>query len=248
MRTSEYGMQTFENAQSQTVVSDRSTRCEMGFTILQGKGDIVVKHAEDHIDTNLWCHPQKSLAHRHQTFGRLTVTHFMLGFVLFWAVFLINRAAQAMELGEIPPRVELKGKLGGRLDGTPWSSAELQGKVYVLFYVDPDERDTNNEASDALARENFPGEKFQSVAIINMAATWLPNFAISSGLKDKQRRYPRTIYVRDYKKVLVNAWKIADDSSNVLAFDKKGRLIFRKDGRLTPEEIQRLIRVIRDHL
>ncbi|NWF93590.1 MAG: transcriptional regulator [Syntrophaceae bacterium] len=153
-----------------------------------------------------------------------------------------------MELGEIPPRVELKGKLGGRLDGTPWSSAELQGKVYVLFYVDPDERDTNNEASDALARENFPGEKFQSVAIINMAATWLPNFAISSGLKDKQRRYPRTIYVRDYKKVLVNAWKIADDSSNVLAFDKKGRLIFRKDGRLTPEEIQRLIRVIRDHL
>jgi predicted transcriptional regulator len=81
-----------------------------------------------------------------------------------------------------------------------------------------------------------------------MAATWLPNFAISSSLKDKQKRYPRTIYVRDDKKVLVNAWKIADDSSNVLAFDKQGKLIFRKDGKLTTDEIQRLIKAIRDHL
>jgi YtfJ family uncharacterized protein len=164
------------------------------------------------------------------------------------AVFLTGQIAQAFEIGDIPPRVELREKLGGRLDGKPWSSDELQGKVYVLFYVDPDEKDTNNDASEALDRENFPADKFQSVGIINMAATWLPNFAISSALKDKQKRYPRTIYVRDYKKVLVKAWKIADDSSDVLAFDKKGRLIFRKDGKLTPGEIQSLIKVIRDHL
>ena len=54
--------------------------------------------------------------------------------------------------------------------------------------------------------------------------------------------------MRDYKKVLVQAWKIADDSSNVLAFDKKGKLIFRKDGKLTNEEIQKLIKAIRDNL
>lgn len=174
--------------------------------------------------------------------------HLVKGFIFVLAVFLLNPSARAIELGEIPPKVELKEKLGGRMDGTPWSSAELQGKVYVLFYVDPDEKDTNNEASDALDREKFPSEKFQSVGIINMAATWLPNFAISSALKDKQTRYPKTIYVRDYKKVLVNVWKVADDSSNVLAFDKKGKLIFRKDGKLTAEEIQTLIKVIRDHL
>ena len=174
--------------------------------------------------------------------------HHVKWLIPFLSVFLINQAAQAVEIGEIPSKVELKEKLGGRLDGKPWSSEELQGKVHVLFYVDPDEKDTNNDASEALDRENFPGDKFQSVGIINMAATWLPNFAISSALKDKQKRYPRTLYVRDYKKVLVNAWKIADDSSDVLAFDKKGRLIFRKDGKLTAEEIQTLIKVIRDHL
>jgi YtfJ family uncharacterized protein len=176
------------------------------------------------------------------------VKHLVKCLIFVLAVFLINPAAQAIELGEIPPKVELREKLGGRLDGKPWSSEELQGKVHVLFYVDPDEKDTNNDASEALDREKFSSDKFQSVGIINMAATWLPNFAISSAIKDKQKRYPKTIYVRDYKRVLVSAWKIADDSSNVLAFDKKGKLIFRKDGKLTVEEIQTLIKVIHDHL
>lgn len=164
------------------------------------------------------------------------------------AVLLMSQPGQAIEIGEIPPSVELKEKWGGRLDGKPWSSEELKGKIHVLFYVDPDEKDTNNDASEALNREKFPADSFQSVGIINMAATWLPNFAISSALKDKQKLYPTTIYVRDYKKLLVNAWKVTDDSSNVLAFDKSGRLIFRKDGKLTAEEIQKLIKIIRDHL
>ena len=174
--------------------------------------------------------------------------HLVKCLIFVSAVFLINQAAQAIEIGEIPPKVELRERLGGRLDGKPWSSEELQGKVHVLFYVDPDEKDTNNDASEALDREKFSSDKFQSVGIINMAATWLPNFAISSAIKDKQKRYPNTIYVRDYKRVLVSAWEIADDSSNVLALDKKGKLIFRKDGKLTAEEIQTLIKVIHDHL
>jgi YtfJ family uncharacterized protein len=176
------------------------------------------------------------------------VKHLIKCLIFVSAVFLINPAVQAIEIGEIPPKVELREKLGGRLDGKPWNSEELQGKVHVLFYVDPDEKDTNNDASDALNREKFPSDQFHSFGVANMAATWLPNFAISLAIKDKQKRYPETTYVRDYKRVLVNAWKIADESSNVLAFDKKGKLIFRKDGKLTAEEIQKLIKVIHDHL
>jgi YtfJ family uncharacterized protein len=152
------------------------------------------------------------------------------------------------EMGQVPPQVELKDNLGGRLDGKPWSSDELKGKVHVLFYVDPDEKDTNNETSEALDKEKFPKEKFQSVAVINMAATFMPNFLISSSLKEKQEKYPRTLYLRDYKKVLVQQWKLADDSSDILALDKSGKVIFRKDGKLTPEEIQKLLKVIKENL
>jgi YtfJ family uncharacterized protein len=159
-----------------------------------------------------------------------------------------QNAWAGVEMGQPPPVVELKGSLGGRLDKSPWSSEELKGKVHVLFYVDPDEKDLNNEASEALKDERFPRDKFQSFAIINMAATWLPNFAISSALKEKQERYPTTIYVRDYKKVLVKMWEIADDNSNVLVFDKAGRLIYRKDGKLDLADIKKLIKVIYDHM
>ena len=170
---------------------------------------------------------------------------------LIWAglgILLINPIVQAIELGEVPPKVVLKEKLGGRLDGRPWSSEELLGKVHVLFYVDPDEKDTNNAASEAINKEKFPADKFHSYGIINMAATWMPNFAISMALKEKQEKYPKTTYLRDYKKVLVNSWKIADDNSDVLVLDKKGRLIFKKEGKLSDEEIQRLIKVIRDNI
>jgi YtfJ family uncharacterized protein len=168
--------------------------------------------------------------------------------VALFALLGVPQMVYAIELGQVPPKVELQENLGGRLDGTAWRSDELKGKVHVLFYVDPDEKDTNNDASEALDKEKFPAEKFQSVAIINMAATWLPNFAISMSIEDKQKRYPRTIYVRDYKKLLVDAWKIADDSSDILAFDKQGKLVFRKDGKLNTEDIQKLIKSIKDNL
>jgi hypothetical protein len=106
-------------------------------------------------------------------------------------------------MGQVPQQEELRDKRGERVQGGPWSSEELKGKVHVLFYVDPDKKDLNNEASEALNAEKFSFKRFQSVAVINMAATWLPNFAISSALKEKQKRYPKTIYVRDYQKVLV---------------------------------------------
>ena len=59
-----------------------------------------------------------------------------------------------LPIGEIPPTIVLKDDLGGRLDGTEWSSEELvSGKVLVLFYVDPDESDLNNHVSEALMAE-----------------------------------------------------------------------------------------------
>ena len=168
--------------------------------------------------------------------------------IMFAVCLMVQPAWAGLEMGQVPKEVELKGDLGGLLDGSPWSSKELKGKINVIFYVDPDERDLNNDASEALKKEKFPRDKFQSHGIINMDATWLPNFIISSSLEEKQKRYPDTIYVRDYDKVLVKEWGISDDNSDVLAFDNEGKLIFRKDGKLNAEDIQKLIQIIRANL
>ena len=60
-----------------------------------------------------------------------------------------------LPLGEVPPLIELSGDKGGRINGESWSTSELQGKVISLFYVDPDEADLNNDASEALKAEDF---------------------------------------------------------------------------------------------
>ena len=154
-----------------------------------------------------------------------------------------------LPVGEIPPKVVLKDDLGGRLDGTQWSSEELvSGKVIVLFYVDPDESELNNHVSDALKAENYPKEKYGSIGMANMAATWLPNFAINMKLKSKQEQYKSTVYVKDLDKTLVKKWGLSDDNSDVVVFGKDGSVLYSVDGKFTDAQVKEIVKVVWDNL
>src|SRR5690606_27897574 len=95
-------------------------------------------------------------------------------------------ATAAPKLNERPPLVELKGDLGGRIDGSPWTSEMLKDKVWGFFYVDPDHRDLNEHLKEALDKAQFAKEKYGSVAVINMDASWLPNAIIASSIESNQ--------------------------------------------------------------
>jgi len=166
----------------------------------------------------------------------------ILGFLL------VAGSSMAVELGKVPGAVLLSGKNGGRTDGLEWSSKMLKGKVHILFYVDPDKRDLNEPLSQALKKHHFNRKKYASVAVINLAATWLPNVILESKLKAKQKEFPDTIYVKDKKKLLVSKWKLADDNSDILLFDKKGKLIYKKFGKLSDKEIKSLLALIEKNL
>jgi len=168
----------------------------------------------------------------------------MIFLMLFPAMVLAE-----LPIGEIPPKVVLKDDFGGRLDGTQWSSEELvSGKIIVLFYVDPDESELNNHVSDALKAENYPKEKYGSIGMANMAATWLPNFAINMKLKSKQEQYKSTVYVKDLDKTLVNKWGLSDDNSDVVVFGKDGRVLYSVDGKFTDAQVKEIVKVVWDNL
>ena len=150
----------------------------------------------------------------------------------------------SLNIGEVPKEIVVENKNGGQIDGTAWSSTMIKDKVYVLFYVDPDEKDTNNLFSEALKAKNYSLESYGTIAIVNLSATWLPNFAIESALKKKQESYPNTTYVKDKTKFLVKEWELQDDSSNVLVFNKKGELIYNYAGKLDDGEIQKVLNLI----
>ena len=159
-------------------------------------------------------------------------------------ILLATLATFAITVGAVPKEVVIENENGGRIDGTVWNSSMLTGKIHVVFYVDPDEKDTNNEFSEALKAKNYEREKFGSIAIINLKATWLPNFAIESKLEEKQKEYPDTIYVKDKEKVLVKEWDLADDSSDVLVFDQGGKLLYSFAGKLDATEVQKVLVLI----
>jgi hypothetical protein len=157
-------------------------------------------------------------------------------------------ASASPDIGAVPATVVLNGDLGGRVDGTGWSSAMLKDKVWAMFYVDPDKKDINEKLETSLKEQNFPPEKYGSIAVINMDATWLPNGIIASSLKSKQEKYPQTVYVKDMKKHLVKEWKLADDDYNVIVFDKEGKVRFFKTGAFASEDIEKLIATIKEYL
>ena len=151
-----------------------------------------------------------------------------------------------LPVGSTPKTITLQGELGKLVDGGgPWKSDRFKGYVTILFYVDPDESDMNNAASEALKNADLPSDQVRSVAVINMDATLLPNFLIQGKLEDKQKEYQNTLYVMDYKKVLVNEWGLGDHNNDIVIFDKQGKVLFSVDGQLNDSQVKQMLAAVK---
>jgi predicted transcriptional regulator len=159
-------------------------------------------------------------------------------------ILLSSVVAFALNVGETPTEVTLFGENGSCVDGTAWNSNMLKGKVHLLLYVDPDKKEDNEAFIENLNAKKYKNSTFSSIAIINLKATWLPNFAIEKKLKEKQENFPNTLYLKDKTKHLVKEWDLADDSSNVIIFDKEGKVIYTHVGVIKDEEMKRVFALI----
>jgi len=155
----------------------------------------------------------------------------------------------AVTVGEKPKEVVISGENGGMAkDGAAWDSSSIKDKVYVMFYVDPDEKDLNSAFSDALKAKKYDRKNYASIAVVNLAATWKPNVIIESILKSKQKKFPETIYVKDKKSVLVKEWDLADDNNDIVIFDKDGSVLFYKAGKMSKDDMQKAFKIIEAHI
>ncbi len=165
--------------------------------------------------------------------------------ISFIASFL---TALILTVGSVPPFIELSKDEGKLVNGGKFSTEMIKNKVYLVLYVDPDVRNKNDKFVNKIKEQNFDKSKFGSIVIINMSATWLPNFVLNKILKKKQKEFPDTIYVKDFKKVFVKKWGLKDDDYNVLLFDKNGKLLFYKSGKLTDKDTEKVISLVKENL
>ena len=164
------------------------------------------------------------------------------------SILLLCGVVDAIEVGKVPPHVVISGKNGGEVKGSAWDSSMLKGKIYILFYVDPDKKDLNEHLSQTLKAKNYPRDKVNSVAMVNLKATWLPNIVLESLLKSKQKEFPDTLFVKDKQKVMVKKWNLEDDNSDILIFNKQGELIYKKFGKVSKKETAKVIALIEKNL
>ena len=129
-------------------------------------------------------------------------------------------------------------------NGKGWSSKSVAGKVVYWLYVDPDKKSYNKALADAVKAKNYDAKYFQTVAVINMKATMIPNFLLNSALKDKQKEYPKVDYIKDFDRRLVKEWGLADDEYVICLFDHTGKLIYYKYGELPKKEVKSLIGIL----
>lgn len=163
--------------------------------------------------------------------------------------FCIVTSVFGLYIGEMVKEVVLEGETGGLVvEDQKWDSTSLNGKVSLIFYVDPDEKDLNSKFSQLIEEKNFDQNKFRKVAIINLAATWKPNFVIENILKEKQQKFPHNLYIKDKKSILVDEWKIKDNTSDVILLSPKGEVLFYKDGALSQGDMEIVFTLIDDEM
>ena len=168
--------------------------------------------------------------------------------IILITVLLGLNILHAVTIGQEVPNVTISGDDGGTLAEKAWKAHSMKGKVIAFFYVDPDVKDLNDALGVRLKAEKLDKEIFQTVAVINLAATWMPNALIEIALKEKQKQFPNVLYVKDKSKLLVKKWDLEDDNSDVIILDKNGKCIYKHFGKLTEKENDKVIALIKNTL
>ena len=136
---------------------------------------------------------------------------------------------------------------GGYVIGGSWNSSMLKGKTTMLMYVDPDEQPKGEifkPTIEAFERD-LDFNKFQILVILNLNATWKPDFLIKSLVKDKVGDYPTRIYILDKNSILVKQWGLTDNEYNTLVINKQSKIIYSHSGIWKYGEIDKINLLIR---
>jgi len=172
-------------------------------------------------------------------------TVFALLLVLLWTV--ATAVAAELKVGDKASDFKLKDSTGKEYS---LDHPQFNGKVLYIAYVDPDEKDTNNHVEDALKKERESGgldkTRYEGFGIVNLKASMMPNFLIKSAIKSKQEK-TGAIIILDLDYTILNLWGLKNDSSDVVVLDKERICRYVFNGKLPPEELVKMIQIIKEY-
>lgn len=129
-----------------------------------------------------------------------------------------------------------------------WNSSELAGKVRIVQYIAgrTSAKKKNSLLIKAVKNANFPQDRFQPTTIVNTDdVIFGSSFFVMGKIEKNKRHYPWAQFIIDSGGLGRKAWQLPEMSSTILVLDKEGRILWAKDGNLTPKEVYQVISMVR---
>lgn len=178
-------------------------------------------------------------------------------FILILTATLSNIAnANNLHLGEKLPSVGItdKGELvlsNNTISYQTWYSSSLVNKARIIIAMAgrSSAKQINAKLITAISAAKFPNTDYQTTTIINKNdAVWGTGSFVISATKDSKKQYPWSSIVLDSNGVVQKTWGLKKENSAVIVINKNGQILFEKEGKLTQQEINNIIQLVRDNL
>jgi len=146
--------------------------------------------------------------------------------------------------------ITLEGDNGGYYSGKSWDSSVLDGKTTLLMYVDPDEKGKGEVFKPTIEafEKDLDFDKFQILVILNLDATWKPDFLIRKLMKSKLTDYPKRTYILDTGSVLVEKWGLTNNEYNTVIINNERKVIYSHSGEWKDGEISKVNTLVRSEV
>lgn len=128
-----------------------------------------------------------------------------------------------------------------------WDSGELAGRVRIVQYIAgrKSAKKKNSMLIKAVKAANFPQDRFQPTTIVNTDdVIFGSGFFVLGKIEKNKRRYPWAQFIIDSSGLGRRTWQLKAMSSTILVLDKKGYVLWAKDGDLTPKEVHQVIAMV----
>jgi len=162
--------------------------------------------------------------------------------------------------GLLVPDYEIKDnkmvfKKDGDIHFTEWNSTSCSGRVKCIYHLAARNGidEINKPFIDALIKANLPEKlpdsPYKTITILNLDdALWGTSSIAKSRFKKSQKKFSFAYYVADEDGVAQKEWGLKKNNSAVIILDQNDKVLFFKEGKLTPKEINKAVTLIKDSL
>lgn len=132
-----------------------------------------------------------------------------------------------------------------------WNSEKVLGKVHIIQAIAgrSSAKELNAPLISAITAAKFDAKDYQTITLINQDdSMWGTGSFVKSSAEKSKKEFPWSSLVLDEKGTVAKAWDLAPENSAIIVQDKQGKVLFVKEGALSPTEIKLVIDLVKANI